>query len=152
MDRVAELMAVARIGSKRYVSTSGLRRRRAADGKEMVKIGAERDRSDRSADGGRTDFGETFRVHDDKSGRPAHRLGVLTPRRRRWAWVAFVALLLYAPVEAYLVNGPLAQYTMPSDSWLLSATVAGLVGFVLIVDDIDRRKEARAPTPVPDEE
>ena len=120
----------------------------------MVKIGAERDRSDRSADGGRTDFGETFRVHDDNSGQPARRLGVLTPLRRRWAWVAFVALLLYAPVEAYLVNGPFALYTMPSDSWLLSATVAGLVGFVLIMDDIERRKEGRVapPTPVPDEE
>jgi hypothetical protein len=41
---------------------------------------------------------------------------------------------------------------MPSDSWLLSATVAGLVGFVLIVDDIERRKEGRVPAPVPDEE
>jgi hypothetical protein len=93
-------------------------------------------------------------VHDDNSGQPARRLGVLTPTRRRWAWVAFVALLLYAPVEAYLVNGPFALYTMPSDSWLLSATVAGLVGFVLIVDDIERRKEGRAapPAPVPDEE
>ena len=112
------------------------------------------DRSDRSADGGRTDFGETFRVHDDMSGQPARRLGVLTPRRRRWAWAAFVALLLYAPVEAYLVNGPLALYTMPPDSWLLSATVAGLVGFVLIVDDIERRKAAppAAPAGEPSEE
>jgi hypothetical protein len=91
-------------------------------------------------------------VYDDKSGQPPRRLGVLTPLRRRWAWVAFVALLLYAPVEAYLVNGPFAIYRMPSDSWLLSATVAGLVGFVLIVDDIERRKEGRVPAPVPDEE
>jgi len=73
------------------------------------------------------------------------RLGVLTRRRRRWAWVAFVALLLYTPVEAYLVNGPFAIYTMPSDSWLLSATVAGLVGLVLIVDDVERRKARAAP-------
>jgi hypothetical protein len=89
------------------------------------------------------------------SGQPARRLGVLTPRRRRWAWVASVSLLLYAPVEAYLVNGPFALYTMPSDSWLLSATVAGLVGFVLIVDDIERRRQGRPappPAPVPDEE
>jgi hypothetical protein len=89
------------------------------------------------------------------SGQPARRLGLLTPGRRRWAWVAFVALLFYAPVEAYLVNGPFAVYTMPPDSWLLSATVAGLVGFVLIVDDIERRKAGRPappPAPVPDED
>jgi hypothetical protein len=82
------------------------------------------------------------------SGRPASKhLGVLTPRRRRWAWVAFVSLLLYAPVEAYLVNGPFVLYTMPPDSWLLSATVAGLVGFVLVVDDIERRKAGRGVSP-----
>jgi len=89
-------------------------------------------------------------VQDDKSGQPPRRLGVLTTRRRRWAWVAFVSLLVYAPVEAYLVNGPFALYTMPPDSWLLSATVAGLVGFVLIVDDIERRKAGQAvPPPTP---
>ena len=94
-------------------------------------------------------------MHDDKSGQPARRLGVLTPVRRRLAWFAFVALLLYAPVEAYLVNGPFAVYRMPPDSWLLSATVAGLVGFVLIVDDVERRKVGRPvppPASVPDEE
>ena len=53
-----------------------------------------------------------------------------------------MALLLYAPVVAYLVRGPLALYTIPRDTWLLSATVAGLVGFVLIVDDVERRKAA----------
>jgi hypothetical protein len=74
-------------------------------------------------------------------------LGVLTRTRRRWAWVAFVSLLLYAPVEAYLVNGPFVLYRMPSDSWLLSATVAGLVGFVLIVDDVERRRAGRAAPP-----
>jgi hypothetical protein len=84
-------------------------------------------------------------VHDDKSG-PKASLGLLTARRRRWAWAAFVVLLLYAPAEAYLVNGPLAVYTMPPDSWLLSATVAGLVGFVLILDDHERRR-AVPPTP-----
>jgi hypothetical protein len=80
------------------------------------------------------------------SGRPKP-LGVLTRTRRRWAWVAFVGLLLYAPVEAYLVNGPFVLYKMPSDSWLLSATVAALVGFVLIVDDIERRRASRAAPP-----
>ena len=82
------------------------------------------------------------------SGQPAPKqFGVLTPRRRRWAWVAFVSLLLYAPVEAYLVNGPFVLYAMPPDSWLLSATVAGLVGFVLIVDDSERRKAAGHAAP-----
>jgi hypothetical protein len=89
-------------------------------------------------------------VHDDKSD-PKARLGMLTSQRRRWAWVAFVVLLLYAPVEAYLVNGPFAVYTMPPDSWLLSATVAGLVGFVLIVDDYERRKARVVVPPAPAE-
>lgn len=103
----------------------------------------------RSDDGVAADFGETSRVRDDKSGRKSS-FGVLTSRRRRWAWVAFVVLLLYAPVEAYLVNGPFAIYTMPSDSWLLSATVAGLVGFVLIVDDIERRRASAVPPAAPE--
>jgi hypothetical protein len=83
------------------------------------------------------------------SGRKAP-LGVLTARRRRWAWVAFVLLLLYAPVEAYLVKGPFAVYTLPPDSWLLSPTVAGLVGFVLILDDVERRKASRVPPTAPE--
>ena len=44
---------------------------------------------------------------------------------------------------AYLVRGPLALYTIPPDTWMLSVTVAGLVGFVLIVDDVERRRARR---------
>jgi len=79
--------------------------------------------------------------------------GVLGRKRRRLAWLAFAALLAYAPLMAYLVRGPLALYTIPPDTWMLSVTVAGLVGFVLIVDDVERRKarqraaaEPSAPT------
>ena len=106
--------------------------------------------TDRMTAGG-THFDETFRVQKD--------FGVLGLRRRRLAWVAFVALLTYAPVVAYLVRGPLALYTIPRDTWLLSATVAGLVGYVLIVDDVERRKAVRraqsqapAEPPAPAEE
>jgi hypothetical protein len=70
-------------------------------------------------------------------------VGVLGRKRRRLAWLAFVALLAYAPLMAYLVRGPLALYTIPPDTWMLSVTVAGLVGFVLIVDDVERRKARR---------
>jgi hypothetical protein len=117
-------------------------------------VGPDRTGSDRSDDGAELDFGETFRVHDDMSGRRSrpeatNRPGVLGRRRRVWAWLAFAALLAYTPVEAYLVraNGPFAVYAMPPDSWLLSATVAALVGFVLIVDDVERRKIRAAATP-----
>jgi len=45
-----------------------------------------------------------------------------------------VALALYAPLTAIL---------MPGDSWLLSITVATMVGVVLVADDNERRKYAR---------
>jgi hypothetical protein len=51
-----------------------------------------------------------------------------------WAWLGFVALALYAPLTAIL---------MPDDSWLLSVTVAAMIGVVLIADDNERRKAAR---------
>lgn len=60
--------------------------------------------------------------------------GVLSPRGRVWAWVGFVALALYAPLTAML---------MPDDSWLLSITVAAMVGVVLVADDNERRRYAR---------
>ena len=75
---------------------------------------------------------------------------MLTPKRRRLAWIAFVLLLMYAPLVAYLVNGPLELYTLPRDSWLLPATVAGLVGFVLIIDDVERRKVGAAEPETPE--
>jgi hypothetical protein len=103
----------------------------------------------------RADLGQTFRVREDESPERPGRdtpAGLLTRGRRRWAWAAFVALLLYAPVEAYLVNGPFVVYAMPPDSWLLSATVAALVGLVLIVDDVERRRASPPTTPEPSDE
>jgi hypothetical protein len=70
-------------------------------------------------------------------------LALLSRRRRVYAWLTFVALLAYTPIMGYLVNGPLALYTIPRDTWMLSVTVAGLVGFVLVVDDVERRRAAR---------
>jgi len=84
---------------------------------------------------------ETFPVQKDT--------GVLGRKRRRLAWLAFAALLAYAPLMAYLVRGPLALYTIPPDTWMLSVTVAGLVGFVLIVDDVERRKARQRATAGP---
>jgi hypothetical protein len=78
---------------------------------------------------------QTFPVQKDT--------GMLGRKRRRLAWLAFAALLAYAPLMAYLVRGPLALYTIPPDTWMLSVTVAGLVGFVLIVDDTERRRARR---------
>jgi len=43
-------------------------------------------------------------------------------------------LALYAPLTAML---------MPDDSWLLSITVAAMVGVVLVADDNERRRYAR---------
>jgi hypothetical protein len=79
---------------------------------------------------------ETLRV-------PKTGVGVLGRRQRRWAWIGFVAMASYAPLVAYALNAPLVEYGMPADTWMLSITVAGLIAFVLIVDDIERRK---APT------
>jgi hypothetical protein len=128
------LMADARIGRKAHVSSGNIGRlvwRRPPNVINTVHVAD----SDRSDDGKPDILDETLRVHED--------FGVMSPRRRRMAWVAFVSLIVYGPVVAYLVRGPLAQYTIPHDTWLLSATVAGLVGYVLIVDDIESRKAAR---------
>jgi len=57
------------------------------------------------------------------------------PGRRRLAWIAFVLLAGYAPVVAAL---------RPGDDWLLSVTVAGLVGYVLVIDDVLRRRQSAA--------
>lgn len=57
--------------------------------------------------------------------------GVLSPRGRLWAWVGLVVLAAYAPLTASL---------MPDDSWLLSVTVATMIGVVIIADDNERGK------------
>jgi hypothetical protein len=72
--------------------------------------------------------------------------GILGQHRRRWAWVAFLALAAYAPIVSYLL--PYGSYTVPDDTWMLSVTVAGLVATVLIIDDVQRRQ--RQPEANPD--
>ena len=69
--------------------------------------------------------GQNVRVRKD--------VGIFGRRQRRWAWVGFILLALHAPVAALL---------LPDDSWLLSITVASLVAFVIIVDDVERGKVA----------
>ena len=62
------------------------------------------------------------------------RIGILGPRQRRLAWVGFLLLAGYSPVVAWL---------MADDTWLMPITVAGLVGYVLVVDDVIRGRAAR---------
>lgn len=66
-------------------------------------------------------------------------VGILGRRQRILAWVGFFALAVYAPLIAFAGAG-LKQYGLPPDTWMFSATVAGLVAFVLIIDDVERRK------------
>lgn len=66
---------------------------------------------------------------------PAERSELLSPRRRRLAWAGFVLLAGYAPVVAWL---------QPGDTWLMPVAVAGLVGYVIVIDDVLRRRAARA--------
>jgi hypothetical protein len=61
-------------------------------------------------------------------------VGIFGRKQRRWAWIGFLLLALHAPIVALL---------LPDDSWLLSVTVASLVAFVIIVDDVERGKVAR---------
>ncbi|MGE5826938.1 MAG: hypothetical protein ACM30G_01055 [Micromonosporaceae bacterium] len=63
--------------------------------------------------------------------------GFLSRRGRVWAWLGFLVMAAYAPVTAVLAT---------DDSWLLSVTVAALVGVVIVADDTERRRwAARAP-------
>jgi hypothetical protein len=61
------------------------------------------------------------------------RKGILRPGQRRLAWVGFLLLAAYAPLVAWL---------QPGDTWLMPITVAGLVGYLLVVDDVLRRRSA----------
>lgn len=70
----------------------------------------------------------------DQTGRVRPETGIFSRRQRRWAWFGFLALALHAPVVAMV---------LPDDSWLLSVTVAALVAFVIIVDDVQRGRSAR---------
>ena len=58
-------------------------------------------------------------------------LGILGRRQRLLAWVGFLALAAHAPVVAAV---------KPGDDWLLSVVVAAIVGFVIGIDDVERRR------------
>jgi hypothetical protein len=60
---------------------------------------------------------------------PVQETGILRPRQRLYAWLAFVALAAHSPVTAIF---------LPDDSWMLSVTVAALVAFVIVIDDLKR--------------
>jgi hypothetical protein len=69
--------------------------------------------------------------------------GILKRRQRILAWIAFLLLASYGPVLAWLRSGG----THPDDTWMFPVAVAAVVGYVLIVDDIYRRRAARAANP-----
>ncbi len=60
-------------------------------------------------------------------------VGILGRRQRILAWVVFVAVAAHAPLVAW---------AKPGDSWLLSVVVAGIVAFVIVIDDVYRRRPA----------
>lgn len=70
-------------------------------------------------------------MHHPEQSRHRHDNGFLGPRRRRLAWIGFLLLAAYTPVVAWLT---------PDDSWLMPIAVAGVVGYVIIVDDVLRRR------------
>ena len=56
-----------------------------------------------------------------------------TTRRRRLAWLGFFVLAAYTPLTAWLTG---------DDSYLMPLTVAAMVGYAIVVDDILRRRAA----------
>lgn len=64
--------------------------------------------------------------------------GILGQRQRRLAWIGFLLLAAYSPVVAWLTA---------DDTWLMPLAVAGVTGYVIIVDDVLRH---RAGTPTRD--
>lgn len=71
-------------------------------------------------------------------------MGILGRKQRVLAWIGFFALTAYGIFLAYS-SGGLKEYGLPPDTWMLSVTVAGLIAFVLIVDDVERRKSQPPP-------
>ncbi len=61
--------------------------------------------------------------------------GISNVRQRRWAWLAFALLALNAPVTAFAFPD--------DDTWAMSIAVAGLVAYLLVVDDVLRRRKNR---------
>jgi hypothetical protein len=82
---------------------------------------------------------KTIRSDDTVGGvRPedcrVQRMGILGRRQRRLSWVGFFLLALYAPILAWI---------RPDDTWMFSVAVAGMVGYVIVIDDYYRRRHAR---------
>jgi hypothetical protein len=67
--------------------------------------------------------------------------GILTRIQRRWAWVGFLLLAINSPVVALLST---------DDSWLLSVTVGAIVAFVILIDDVQRRRAPVDDRPDPE--
>jgi len=64
--------------------------------------------------------------------------GFLTPLQRRLAWLTVVVMALYSPLVARLAS---------DDSWMLSLTVAALVAFTIIMDDVESRRAVTRDIP-----
>jgi hypothetical protein len=62
------------------------------------------------------------------------RQGILSRIQRRWAWAGFLLLV---------VDGPIVAMISDDDSWMMSLTVASLVAFVILIDDVERRRPAK---------
>ncbi|GIF74351.1 hypothetical protein [Asanoa siamensis] len=58
---------------------------------------------------------------------------ILTLGQRRFAWLAFLAIAVQAPISAHLLQ---------DDSWLLSILVGMMFGTLILVDDAQRRQPA----------
>lgn len=58
---------------------------------------------------------------------------ILTVSQRRFAWLAFLAIAVQAPISARLLH---------DDSWLLSILVGMMIGTLILVDDAQRRQPA----------
>ncbi|MDG4824309.1 hypothetical protein O7635_20860 [Asanoa sp. WMMD1127] len=56
---------------------------------------------------------------------------ILTVSQRRFAWLAFLAIAVQAPISAHLLQ---------DDSWLLSILVGMMIGTLILVDDAQRRQ------------
>jgi hypothetical protein len=58
---------------------------------------------------------------------------ILTVSQRRFAWLAFLAIAVQAPIAARVLH---------DDSWLLSILVGMMIGTLILVDDAQRRQPA----------
>ncbi|GIH08414.1 hypothetical protein Rhe02_64810 [Rhizocola hellebori] len=65
-------------------------------------------------------------------------MGFLNRRQRRWTWFGFLALA---------ANTPVAAWATSDASWLFNIVVAGLVAFVLLVDEAESARYSRRMPP-----